>query len=260
MANYICLIDTSKCIGCRACQTACKQWNQLPAEKTTFTGSYENPPNFSSNTWTRVVFKEYERNGQIDWLMSKQGCMHCTDAACMKACPTGAIYHTDKGTVAIDEVKCIGCNYCAAACPFQVIGFDRLTSKARKCTFCYDRLTNGMVPACANACPTGSISYGHRREMIAKASKRVTELKTNGKGNANIYGLDELDGTAMLYVLTDRPEKYALPEDPQVSMRTRIWNAIYRPLRVVVVIAIAFGFWGNRLRSKEVEEAKKEVK
>ncbi|OPL14967.1 MAG: hypothetical protein AVO34_00165 [Firmicutes bacterium ML8_F2] len=261
MAQLICLIDASKCIGCRACQVACKQWNQLPAEATTFEGSYENPPRFSAQTWMRVVYREHEEeDGKVGFLMSKQGCMHCTDAACMQACPTGALYRTEFGTVNIDTVKCIGCNYCVAACPFNVIGFDRLTNKAQKCTFCYDRLNAGLEPACANACPTGSIQFGDYRELIDQAQSRVEELKAAGKTNATMYGLDEVDGTAMLYVLADKPEKYGLPVDPQVSLQTRIWSALFKPFRVLVIIAVAFGLWVNRSHSKKIEQAKSETK
>lgn len=260
MANSICLIDTSKCMGCRGCQAACKQWNQLPAENTTFEGSYENPARFSANTWLRVAFREHTGiNRDVDWNMAKLGCMHCTDAACMQACPAGAIYRTQYGTVDIDEVKCIGCNYCVTACPFQVIGFDRRTNKARKCTFCHDRLDNGIQPACAKVCPTGSITFGERRELIARASRRVEELKRdryNPRPRANIYGIDEVDGTAMLYVLGDSPDKYGLPADPQVSLQTRVWNAIFKPVRALVVVAVAFGLWSNRAQTREIEQAR----
>ncbi len=258
MANSICLIDPAKCMGCRGCQVACKQWNQLPAEQTTFTGTYENPPRFSADTWLRVAFREHDlEDGNVDWYMAKLGCMHCTDAACMQACPAGAIYRSDEGTVNIDEVKCIGCNYCVTACPFHVIGFDRLTNKARKCTFCHDRLVNGMEPSCAQACPTGAITFGDRRQLINRAATRMDQLKAAGNPNANIYGIDELDGTAMLYVLADNPEKYGLPADPQVPVQTRIWNAIFKPLRILVVVAVAFGLWANRAETKEIEQAKK---
>ncbi len=258
MAQSICLIDTSKCMGCRGCQAACKQWNQLPAEKTTFEGSYENPPRFSANTWLRVAFREHAgNNGRVDWYMAKLGCMHCTDAACMQACPAGAIFRSEEGTVNIDQVKCIGCNYCVTACPFQVIGFDRLSNKTRKCTFCLDRLVSGMPPACAQSCPTGSITFGDRRDLVARATNRVAQLKAAGKVNANIYGLDELDGTKMMYVLADEPEKYGLPADPQVPVQTRIWNAIFKPLRLLVVVAVAFGLWANRSQTKEIEQAKR---
>jgi len=257
MANSICLIDTSKCMGCRGCQVACKQWNQLPAEETTFTGSYENPPRFSADTWLKVAFREHDReDGNVDWYMAKLGCMHCTDAACMQACPAGAIYRSDEGTVNIDEVKCIGCNYCVTACPFHVVGFDRLTNKARKCTFCHDRLVSGLEPSCAQACPTGAITFGDQKQLINRAVTRVDELKARGK-NAQIYGIDEVDGTAMLYVLADNPEKYGLPADPQVPVQTRIWNAIFKPLRLFVVVAVAFGLWANRSQTREIEQAKR---
>ena len=261
MAKPICLIDASKCIGCRGCQVACKQWNQNPAEETTFRGTYENPPSLSSTTWMRIMYNEYENEeGGVDWLMVKQGCMHCHEAACMMACPAGAIYRTEYDTVKVDEVKCIGCNYCVAACPFHVIGFDRLANKARKCTFCLDRLESGLQPACATACPTGSITFGDSKELIRTARRRVAELQALGKKNATIYGLDEVGGTGMLYVLADAPEKYGFPADPQVSIQTRIWNTIYAPFRVFVVIAVAIGLWSNRAHSKRVEDHKKKAK
>ncbi|MFO7996897.1 MAG: 4Fe-4S dicluster domain-containing protein [Dehalococcoidia bacterium] len=260
MAQSMCLIDASKCIGCRACQVACKQWNQLPAEQTTFAGSYENPPRFSSNTWCRVVFREHGDNGSVDWLLSKQGCMHCTDAACMQACPAGAIYRTAFGTVNIDQLKCIGCNYCVVACPFGVIGFDRRTNKARKCTFCIDRLENGLRPACATACPTGSITFGDASDLVPQAIDRVDQLRAAGKVSANVYGLEELGGTAMLYVLADEPEKYGLPADPEVSLQTRVWDVIFKPVRAIVVVAVLFGLWVTRSRSKQLEQARTESK
>ena len=261
MAKPICLIDASKCIGCRGCQVACKQWNQNPAEETVFTGTYENPPSLSSTTWMRIMFREHEaENGGVDWLMVKQGCMHCTEAACMMACPAGAIYRTEYDTVKVDELKCIGCNYCVAACPFHVIGFDRLANKARKCTFCLDRLESGLKPACASACPTGSITFGGSKELIATARKRVDQLKATGHPNATIYGLDEVGGTAMLYVLADKPEKYGFPAEPEVAIQTRFWNTIYAPLRVFIVVAVALGLWSNRAQSKKVEDAKSRSK
>ena len=261
MAKTICLIDASKCIGCRGCQAACKQWNQLPAEETSFTGSYENPPRLSSSTWMTIKFREHENEaGGVDWLMTKQGCMHCADAACVLACPAGAIYRTEYHTVKVDEVKCIGCNYCAGVCPFVVIGFDRLSNKARKCTFCLDRLQAGLKPACASTCPTGSITFGESRELIAQATRREGELKAAGKTNATVYGLDEVGGTGMLYVLADKPEKYGFPADPQVPIQTRVWNTLYAPFRVFVVIAVAVGLWSNRMHSKKVEEGKSKSK
>lgn len=248
------LIDPSKCMGCRGCQIACKQWNQLPAEDTTFTGSYENPNRISPVTWTRITFQEVEVNGEVKWFFGNQRCMHCSDAACMTVCPTGAIYHTSAGTVAIDDEKCIGCNYCAANCPFNVVGFNRRTNLAQKCTFCFERIENGLKPACSAACPTGAILFGDRNDMIALAQERVEELKAAGNNNASLYGLEDLDGTGMMYILEDAPQEYALPEDPQVPFTARLWGALFRPLRVLVVIALAFGLWANK---KETEETQK---
>lgn len=250
------LIDTSKCVGCRACQTACKQWNQLPAEKTEFTGSYENPPRFSPVTWTKIAFREYEVNGRVKWYFTKLGCMHCVDAACIKVCPANAISHTEEGTVAISEQRCIGCNYCAANCTYNVIGFDQTANVARKCTFCYDRVTNGEIPACAKACPTGAISYGDRNGMINLAEERLGKLKAAGKENATIYGLEELDGLAMMYVLEDSPGKYGLVENPRVSTAAHIWDIIFKPVRVAVVLAMAFALWINKSESTKESKTK----
>ena len=250
---YSMLIDPSKCIGCRACQVACKQWNQLPAEDTKFTGTYENPPMLSPITWTRIAFNEREADGGIKWNLTKLGCMHCTDAACMQSCPAGAIYHTDYGTVAIDTQKCIGCNYCAANCPFNAISFDRKTNVAKKCTFCVDRIANGLKPACANACPTGAITFGSRTDILSLAKERVAELKKQGKSNAYIYGLEEVSGTANVYVLTESPEYYGLPINPQVPLTARLWGIVYKPLRFVVVILAGFGLWANKTQSKDIQ-------
>jgi len=245
------LIDSSKCIGCRACQVACKQWNQLPAEKTEFRGTLENPPQFTPHTWTKIVFREYAENGQVRWLFSKQGCMHCYDAACIKVCPANAISYTEFGTVQINPQKCIGCNYCVANCTFKVIGFDQEANVARKCTFCYDRLSAGLQPACVTTCPTGALKYGNRLDMIALANERLSYLHKHGKTSATIYGLEELDGLAMMYVLEDQPQKYALPESPRVSTAAHIWNIVFKPVRVIVVLAMAFALWVNKGESTQ---------
>ncbi len=255
------LIDPSKCMGCRGCQVACKQWNQLPAEETKFTGTYENPPSLSTSTWMKITFRETEdANGKVNWHFGNQRCMHCTDAACMISCPAGAIYHTEAGSVAIDEKKCIGCNYCVANCPFHAVSFDRATNLPFKCTFCLDRTSNGLKPACATACCTGAITFGERKDLVSVASKRLAQLKSAGKANAMIYGLEEVNGTGMLYVLPDSPEKYGLPADPQVPFGARLWGALFKPFRILVIIAVGLGLWANRSQVKEVEEAKKAQK
>ena len=252
------LVDTSKCTACRACQVACKQWNQLPAEQTEFTNTLENPAHFSPVTWTKIVFgEEYidPENGRMHWPFSKQGCMHCTDAACIKVCPANAIYRTDLGTVYIDETRCIGCNYCAANCTYNVIGFDRVANVARKCTFCFDRITNGEIPACVKTCPTGALQYGDRNEMVALAKKSLKRLKEKGNDKANIYGLDELDGLGVIYVLESNPATYGLPEDPKIKLSTHIWDIVFKPVRVLVVAAAFFALWFNRGESKKKDSA-----
>ena len=245
------LIDVSKCIGCRACMAACKQWNQLPAEKTEFTGTYENPPRFSPITWTKIAFREHEDNGKLNWLFAKMGCMHCTEAACMMVCPANAIYRTDFGTVQIDPQRCIGCNYCAANCTYQVIGFDQAANVARKCTFCLDRISNGEIPACAKTCPTGAITYGERSDLISLAEKRVAALKKAGKRNATVYGIEELNGLGMIYALEESPEAYGLPENPRIKLSTHIWDYIFKPVRILVVVAAFFALLINRGESKK---------
>ncbi len=253
------LIDTSKCTACRACQIACKQWNQLPAEKTRFTGSYENPTSISPVTWTRIVFQEQENSNNsagLNWYFSKQGCMHCTDAGCVTVCPTGAIYRTESGTVNVDFDKCIGCNYCAANCPFNVISFDRRTNVPPKCTFCHDRIVNGYQPSCAIICPSNAIIYGDRREIINTAFDRVNHLIENGNSKARVYGVDELDGMGMVYVLEDEPKYYGFPKQPAVSTSAKIWGAIFSPFRLLIALLVVFGILANKSEYNKVKRAK----
>ncbi len=248
------LIDTSKCMGCRGCQVACKQWNQLPAEKTIFSGTYENPPRFSANTWTKIGFKEYtDEAGKDHWIFTKLGCMHCADAACVKACPAGALGHTEYGTVKIDEKRCIGCNYCIANCTYNVVGFDPAANLARKCTFCVDRIAAGETPACAKTCPTGAIEYGDRRDMITLAQSRLSQLRAGAYPKAEIYGLEELDGLGMMYILKEgkdnAEEKYGLLSDPSVPFAATAWDYIFKPVRTVLLVAMAFALWVNKSES-----------
>ncbi len=211
MIQASCLIDVTRCTGCRSCQVACKQWNQLPAEDTTFGGDYENPNWFSHVTWMRVVFCEHRQHGGVVWRMSRQGCMHCLKAPCLQACPADAIYRTTFGAVAIDPAKCVGCRFCSDVCPFRVIGFDQDLFQSRKCDFCASRLKANRAPACAVTCPSGVIHFGERPELIAMAQNRVQQLQAAGTSAARIYGLSECGGLAMLYVLAAPPEDYGLP-------------------------------------------------
>ncbi len=260
MTTKAILVDTSKCIACRACQAACKQWNQLPADETTFSGNYENPPQLSPNTWMRITFNEVEKSGHLRWYFGNDRCMHCTDAACEIVCPAGAISHTETGAVAINYDKCIGCNYCVANCPFQAMSFDRKANHPVKCTMCIDRTTNGFEPACVKACPTQALQYGDRNALISRASSKVSELQAAGKDKARIYGLEEVSGTGTMYIIEDDPEYYGLPADPHVPVKARIWSVIFKPLRVLVVLAVALGLWGNRSEVKEIQDAATAVK
>jgi len=168
------LIDTSKCTGCRSCMIACNDWNGLPLDVNKFHEVEEGQTRFSANRWVDVVFNRYNGNArsvQENWLYTRFSCMHCTDAACVKVCPVGAIEHSDLGTVDINPGLCIGCNYCIANCTFNVIGFDRARNVARKCTFCSDRLTQGMIPACAQACLPGAITFDSRKRIESIAGE-----------------------------------------------------------------------------------------
>src|SRR5438034_705739 len=185
--------DTSLCIGCRACQVACKQWNELGLEVPEWTGGYQNHAHFTDKTYRLVRFVEApgaKPNGDLAWLLMSDVCKHCAQAGCLDACPTGAIYRTEFGTVNINQDVCNGCRYCVASCPFGVVSFNEQTGTAKKCTFCNDRIHNGLGPACAKACPTDSIQFGFRDELVAKANKRVETLKGMGFKDAQLYGAD----------------------------------------------------------------------
>lgn len=243
------MIDTTKCIGCRACQVACKQWNQLPAEDTFFTPNYANPHHFSAHTWTRVNFVEYKNEEEINWFFLKQNCMHCQDAVCMQVCPSGAITHNEMGFVVIDEHKCISCNYCAANCTFKIMSFDLSMGIARKCNLCQDRIHSGLEPTCVKTCPTGALKFGERKDIIDIAADRKEELQQKEYSEANIYGLNELKGLNVIYILSHDPEKYGLPVEPEVPLKVRIWNYLFEPVRVILVIVLAFALFINKAAS-----------
>lgn len=245
------LVDTTKCTACRACQVACKQWNQLPATRTEFTGSYENPPDFRG-TYTRVLFNEGTKAGEPVWNFAKTQCMHCTDAACIMVCPTGAIHKSEFGTTVIDAGKCIGCNYCIANCTFGVIYYDQERNRARKCDMCFDRMSNGLTPACVKACLTGCLQYGDREEIMAKAEDAVDAAKQRGLSNARIWGAEEVGGLGWIYVLKDAPEAYKLPAEPEAPWSARVWSALFQPVRVAAGLALLFGLWSNRKNTAEL--------
>ena len=247
------LIDVSKCTACRGCQIACKQWNDLPAEITKQRGTYENPPELSGSTWIKVEFRE--RPGE--WLFRAHTCMHCTDASCEEVCPSGAISHVN-GAVIIDQDKCIGCGYCVQACPFEVPHKDEIEGSARKCRFCIDRISNGYEPACAKTCPTNAIQFGERDELLAMANGRIQTLKNDyGYTNANIYGEYELGGLNTLYVLTERPSTFGLPEAPQLAVSTAAAKWLSGIITAGIVAAVPF--WLLFRRKKQIE-AKRQSK
>jgi formate dehydrogenase iron-sulfur subunit len=256
--------DTSVCIGCKACEVACKEWNLVPEDGFVWTGnSYDNSGQLSASTWRHVAFVEKTvRDGEgIDqWLMSSDVCKHCTHAACLDVCPTGAIFRTEFGTVVIQDDVCNGCGYCIPACPFGVIsrrerdqgvehGPGAHDGGAHKCTLCYDRLQDGMEPACAKACPTDSIQFGPLDELVARARERCEHLVEAGVESARLYGDDPNDGVGgfgAFFLLLDDPEVYGLPPDPVASTKNlgEIWGAAAAAAAVLgaaVVGALSFG-------------------
>lgn len=210
------LIDTSKCIGCRGCQIACKEWNQNGAEKTKNNGSYENPPDLTGKTWTKIKFMEKaDSKGNVQWLFSRETCLHCSDSSCLAMCPTGAIKRNSKGIVWYDQTLCNGCKYCVKACPFDVPRINADTGTAQKCSFCIDRVEAELTPSCAKTCPTGALVYGNRDELVQRGKEQVVKLIKSGYKNAQFYGDTQVGGLHKFYVLLGGPEEYELPREPR---------------------------------------------
>lgn len=221
------LIDLTKCTGCRGCQVACKQWNQLEAEKTEFFSGegYENPPAMSEYTFTRIKFRDYQKNGENEFAFYKEMCMHCDDPACASVCPVGAFEKTPEGPVIYKADRCIGCRFCMVACPFGIPKYEwsKGLPLVRKCTGCYSRIKEGMKPACATACPT-AIEYGPQDEMIKIAKQRLTDHPD--KYISKIYGLDEAGGTSVLY-LTNLPfDELGFKDVTQRALPDYTWQAL----------------------------------
>ena len=224
--------DTSVCIGCKACEVACKEWNGVPTGATDLLGlSYDNTGSLNADAWRHVAFVEQAPagGGAPRWLMSSDVCKHCTNAACLDVCPTGSLFRTEFGTVVVQDDVCNGCGYCIPACPFGVIDQRRGDGRAWKCTLCYDRLRGGMEPACAKACPTESIRFGPLDELRERAEARVGTLREAGVAGARLYGEDPADGVGgagAFLLLLDPPEVYGRPPDPVVP--TRELGALWR--------------------------------
>jgi len=219
--------DTTLCIGCKACEVACKTWNEVPEDGIKLTGmSFDNSIGLGADTWRHVAFIEQSKpvddGAGVKWLMSSDVCKHCTNAACLDVCPTGALVRTEFGTVVVQQDICNGCGYCVPACPYGVIDQRQGDGRAFKCTLCYDRLSEGQMPACAKACPTESIQYGPLDELRERADRRLAELQDQGRDDARLYGRDPDDGVGgdgAFFLLMDEPEAYGLPPDPVVTTR-----------------------------------------
>ncbi|MBC8077018.1 MAG: 4Fe-4S dicluster domain-containing protein [Chloroflexales bacterium] len=250
------LTDTTLCIGCKACEVACKQWNELPMDNFGYTGhSYDNTGDLGAATWRHVAFIERVSDEagkrptslkafQSNWLMQSDVCKHCVHAGCMEACPTGAIIRTEFDTVYVQQDICNGCGYCVPSCPYGVIDMSPLDHKAHKCTLCYDRLTDGMEPACAKVCPTDSIQFGPVAELQERAKKRVESLQAQGVDGAYLYGDERVGGTGGIggnnasFILTAPPEVYNLPAAPELPQR-HTGRAFLSALGMAVALGVA---------------------
>jgi formate dehydrogenase iron-sulfur subunit len=263
--SYGFFTDTTVCIGCKACEVACKEWNNLPADSLGLTGqSYDNTGALSANTWRHVAFIEKKGthggvrdNAQLPfqsgWLMMSDVCKHCHNAPCLEACPTGALFRTEFDTVVVQQDICNGCGYCVPACPFGVVDINPLDGKAHKCTLCYDRLKGGLEPACAKSCPTDSIQFGELRDLQAKAHQRVEQLHSRGVEGAYLYGVPGAPGATgdlghlnAFFLLTERPEVYNLPAAPSRAF-VRVMPSLVSGLAAVATLALtAFALFAKR--------------
>ena len=234
------LIDISKCIGCKACQVACMEWNDIRDEVGGNVGVYDNPADLTENSWTVMRVTEYEEDtGRLEWLIHKDGCMHCADPGCLKACPApGAIVQYSNGIVDFVEENCIGCGSCVTGCPFNVPRISKKDNKAYKCTLCSDRVSVGLEPACVKVCPTGAITFGSKEDMIEHAEERIVDLKERGYQNAGLYDPQGVGGTHVMYVLkhADKPGIYhGLPADPHISPMVGLWKGALKPLALLAM-------------------------
>jgi formate dehydrogenase iron-sulfur subunit len=254
--------DTSLCIGCKACEVACKQWNQLDSDGFEFSGmSYDNTRMLSSSTWRHVAFVESPGSGgpgaQQHWLMLSDVCKHCSNAGCLQACPTGAIVRTEFETVYVQQDVCNGCGYCVPACPYGVMDLSPTDHQAHKCTHCYDRLTAGMEPACAKACPTASIVFGPAEELQDRARRRLAALHDRGVASARLYGLDggaakDANGQGTLgsiFLLLDEPAKYNLPEQVQLPQNAVVPASLVTAAAGLLLTAAAALIFGRNGRN-----------
>ncbi|HTI16255.1 MAG TPA: formate dehydrogenase subunit beta [Trinickia sp.] len=256
------LIDVTKCIGCKACQAACMEWNDTRDKIGTNVGVYDNPLDLTEDSWTVMRFAEYENpKGDLEWLIRKDGCMHCEDPGCLKACPSpGAIVQYTNGIVDFHEENCIGCGYCITGCPFNIPRISKKDNRVYKCTLCSDRVAVGLEPACVKTCPTGAIVFGTKEDMHQHAAERIVDLKERGFDKAGLYDPPGVGGTHVMYVLhhADRPSLYhGLPDDPHISPMVLVWKGLTKPLALgAMALAVLAGFFHYvRVGPNEVSEA-----
>lgn len=241
------LIDTSECIGRKACQSACLEWNDMREPVGVNVGVYDNPHDLTPNMFTLMRFSEWEnpKTGNLEWLIRKDGCMHCEDPGCLKACPApGAIVQYANGIVDFVKENCIGCGYCAKGCPFNIPRISQVDHKAYKCTLYSDRVAVGQQPACAKACLTHCITFGTKKEMVGLAGKRITDPKSRGFDQAGLYNPPGVSGTHVIYVLhhADQPQIYAgLAANPRISPIVELWKGVskYAGMAIIGLTAAA---------------------
>ncbi|HZX42075.1 MAG TPA: formate dehydrogenase subunit beta [Myxococcaceae bacterium] len=244
-------IDTSTCIGCKACEVACQEWNDLPSVPTEQTGTYQTLPTLHAQFWNLIRFDEVEVDGNFSWLLRKDQCMHCADPGCLRACPApGAIVQYSNGIIDVNQEQCIGCRLCETGCPFNVPRFSAKTGKMSKCTLCVDRTTVGLEPACVKACPTGCLHYGTKEDMVALGHDRVAQLKARGFATAGLYDPPGVGGTNVVTVLkyADKPELYGLPANPSVPATVRFSKGPVRWFGLLSIGAVILGLVGHYLR------------
>jgi formate dehydrogenase iron-sulfur subunit len=251
--------DSSICIGCKACEVACKEWNQLPGDQPEFRDSFDNTGQLDAENWRHVKFIDLvPDSGMISnqagqaWLMMSDICKHCQHASCLEVCPTGAIVRTEFDTVYIQQDACNGCRDCISACPYGVIGFSKTAGTAQKCTMCYDRLQNNLMPACAKACPTQSIQFGNLNDLQRKADARLATLQSQGYAKANLYGRDDsvYGGLNSFFLLMDEPEVYGLPNKENAVLPRRNNKGGYLGALLMSVVGVFAGILALRNGTK----------
>jgi len=266
------LVDVTTCIGCKACEVACVEWNGYSFRETTFDNTYQTMPETAWNYWNLIKFNEHQPDAEspLMWLMRKDQCMHCEDPGCLRACPAdGAIVQYTNGIVDFNQDNCIGCQYCVSGCPFNIPKFNPESKKVFKCTLCSDRVGQGLEPACIKSCPTGCLHFGTKEDMKDLAETRAAQLRTNsGFTNAGVYDPQSIGGTHVIYVLHDitQPELYGgLPANPTIAPSFTVWKWLAKPIGLAMtmlgILAVFFHyiFAGPKLPQPEGPAGKEEL-